>query len=77
MFIDGVPYPIRANNVDLSNLKYAVIGNYYDNNYSWNGYIDSIRVSNHAEYTSNFNPRKLTDDKWLYIAENKEVYSIG
>lgn len=76
MYVDGKVCQERGVDVDLSNLKYAVIGNYYDNNYAWGGYIDSIRVSNHAEYTKEFKPRKLSNDKWLYIAENKAVYSI-
>ena len=76
LFVDGIPYPIRANNVDLSNLKYAVIGNYYNNGYNWSGYIDSIRVANHAIYTKKFVPRIFTDNKWLYITEDKKVYRM-
>lgn len=57
------------------NVKYAVIGNYYDNNYAWNGYIDSVRVANHAIYKSNFTPTKLVDTKHLFIAQDKKVYS--
>ena len=74
-FVDGKIIYKTANNLDLSNLKYAVIGNYYNNGYSWNGYIDSIRVANHATYIKEFTPKKFSDNKWLYIAEDRKVYN--
>ena len=76
IFINGKKYPIRNNTVDLSNLKYAVIGNYYDNNYAWNGFIDSVRVSNYAVYVKDFIPREFIDYKKLYITEDKKVYRM-
>ena len=75
-FIDGGVVYGKVNNIDLSNLRYVGVGNYYNNEFYWNGYIDSIRVANHAIYTRDFIPKMINNNKWLYIAEDNKVYGM-
>ena len=60
---------------DMTWYRYMCLGNgYYPQNYI-RGYIDSLRIANHAVYTEEFTPRKFIGVKQLYIAEDKKVYA--
>jgi len=54
LYKDGTQ--IGSNNTYAGNISLGklIVGNYYDDNSAFNGYIDDLRVSNKAVYTGNF-----------------------
>lgn len=58
LFIDGVSVGTRADqNGDWSSITDIEIGRSpYYTSYEWEGYLDEVRISNIARYTSNFTP---------------------
>ena len=74
-YINGKSKLYFQNTEDMTNYEYFCIGNGYSHLYYLRGIIDSIRIANHAIYTKEFTPKKFSDNKWLYITENKKVYT--
>lgn len=77
LYTDGKVTAVLATNDthDFSGMRYAIIGNGYNLDRALYGYVESIRFANHAIYTSEFIPERFNKDKYLYITENKGVYS--
>lgn len=75
-YVDGVAKLHFPHNTDMTGYEYLCIGNGYLYSFYIRGVIDSFRVANHAIYTKEFIPRSLTDNKWIYITEDKKVYRM-
>ena len=60
LYIDGVAQTTTyafANNLVASSQPLIYVGNYFGGGYSWNGYLDDLRVTKGiARYTANFTP---------------------
>lgn len=74
IYFDGKLVQQVENNGNLD-LSYAVIGNYYNGNYPMVGYIDSIRIANHAIYKEEFTPKEFIMAKRVFVGTDRKVYA--